>query len=156
MISVEFLKNKPEHIESVSKWIYKAFIENTNRAKSIDYERINNVFRDRQIERLPVCLIAVENDECIGAISLVESDLRQLKEFTPWIVSLYVKEEMRNRGIGQLLINEIIKVAKGFGYHRIYLRTETVPGYYKKLGWNYIGEEIDEFEIKVAVFSKDI
>ncbi len=40
----------------------------------------------------------------------------------------------RNRGIGKILIDEIIKIAKNRGYKQLYLKTEKAVDYYKKLG----------------------
>ena len=57
----------------------------------------------------------------------------------PWLCALYVEEADRNKGIGQSLVNYVVKDAIKLGYDQVYLCTDHV-GYYEKFGFEYIGD----------------
>lgn len=107
-------------------------------------------------DTIPCTLVAVENDICLGTVSLFENDLKERSDLTPWLGALYIKEEYRNRGIAKELISEISLIAKSLGYDRIYLRSEHTSEYYRKLGWQSIYKTIDEYDLSTEVFSIEL
>ncbi len=42
------------------------------------------------------------------------------------------------------------------GFDKLYLRTEHASRYYKRLGWEFIYQTIDEFGLETQVFMKEI
>jgi GNAT superfamily N-acetyltransferase len=67
-----------------------------------------------------------------------------------------VDKQHRGTGVGKELISQIITIALNMGYKKLYLRTEHVTEYYKKLGWNFVDKRTDEFGIEAEIFSKEI
>ena len=78
--------------------------------------------------------VALQGEEPIGTVSIWMNDLRCRQDLYPWMASLFVIEEMRNKGIGTLLQNHVIEAAKKMEYKDLYLFTEH-HGYYEKTGW---------------------
>ncbi|HEX3043578.1 MAG TPA: GNAT family N-acetyltransferase, partial [Bacillota bacterium] len=105
---IKHLLDYPEHLETVSSWIYQEFIDTA----SVSYEEIKAFFKKRFHHKLPITLIALKDKECIGTISLFEGDLDTRRDLKPWLAAFYVKKEYREQGIGAELINSIINKAE--------------------------------------------
>jgi predicted N-acetyltransferase YhbS len=149
---IKHLIDYPEHLETVSIWIYQEFIDKT----SVKYEEIKEFFKKRFHHKLPITLIALKGGECIGTISLFEGDLDTRRDLKPWLAALYVKKEYRGQGIGAELINSIINMADALGYKTIYLRTEHTSEYYKKRNWEFVCKTKDGKGIETEVFKCEI
>jgi GNAT superfamily N-acetyltransferase len=68
----------------------------------------------------------------------------KLKAYKPWVALLYTQEDYRNRGYGELLLNQIEDSAKEIGLTKIYLYTFTAESLYRRCGWR----EIDRVSYK--------
>ena len=93
--------------------------------------------------KLPLTLVALENDKPIGMCSLRENDgIRE--DLKPWLGSLVVSKLHQKRGVAQLLMNGISKKAKELGFDELYLFTfdPTLPTYYQRHGWEEIGKDL--------------
>ena len=82
------------------------------------------------IDKLKMCLIALENGEAIGMIRLVDVWTKDPEtspwiaahpEITPWVCGLIIKESHRRRGIGHQLVNAVKENATKLGYNALYL-----------------------------------
>lgn len=152
-MQIKYLCDNKQYVDIVVKWIYNEFIDGIR--SGISYDKVEESFRNRKKESLPITVVAVENEVCIGVASLVVNDLKA-KEYTPWLAGLYVDKEYRSKGIGKALIEEIQSIAKRLGYDILYLRTEHTAEYYKNLGWEYVERLIDEFGLETNIFIKTL
>ena len=143
----------PQYSETIARWIYDEFIDGIK--ARITYDMVLSSFKKRKKDSLPLTIVALENKECLGTVSLVENDLK-LRDYTPWLAALYVAEEHRKRGIGQVLVKKSISLANELGYNELFLRTEYAADYYKKLNWAFVEELVDEFGIHTKVFKKKL
>jgi len=146
-----FLCDRPIFIDTVTNWIYKEFIVGFR--PGVSKEAIRDIYIASGKDSLPVTILAVEKDKCIGTISLVKNDLKE-RTYGPWLASLYIDEDHRGRGIGTKLIQEIERSAKKLGYEEMYLRTEHAVEYYIKLGWEKVESLNDEFGLYTTVLRK--
>jgi len=149
-IKISHLPDAPEHLDTVSKWIFDEFVDKPEHS----FEWVKNHFRNRYKNKPPITLAALSDDYCIGTISLFENDLKTRKDLTPWLASLYVDAKFRRNGVGRLLIKEISKVARSLDYETIYLRTETAGMYYKKLNWIFMDSAADEQGKETEIYFK--
>ena len=67
--------------------------------------------------------------------SLLANDHDDVREFSPWLASLYVLEAHRCRGVGRALAGRIVADAAALGVGTLYLYTRDVQRYYERLGW---------------------
>ncbi len=85
-----------------------------------------------------IILFACEEDELAGCAAL-----RPLEEGVCEMKRLYVKPEMRGRGIGTALAKEIVAFAKNTGYKKMRVDTldsmTTARAIYEGLGFKIIG-----------------
>ncbi len=151
-MQIQNLADNPQFVEIVSEWIFKEFFENIRHG--ISYEKILADFSSRGKDEIPLTFVAIENDVCLGTVSLFSNDLKERIDLTPWLGSLYVRTDYRNRGIAKQLIEKVIETSKRLGYDTLFLRTENASGYYIKSGWKLIYNTIDEFGLETEVFMK--
>ncbi|KPB06283.1 GNAT family N-acetyltransferase [Bacillus sp. CHD6a] len=149
---IDFLSNHPQKIKEVSEMIYQEFVLKTE--SGLTFDDVVKHFSNTKHNEFPITLVALENGECLGTVSIFENDLKIRGMYRPWLASLYTKPEYRSIGIGQRLVARTIDVAKDLGFKELYLRTEDSSDYYRKLGWTFVetvsdgkNENIDVFKI---------
>lgn len=138
----------------VANFIYNEFVVTTNNNSSL--EKIIEKFRNTKQNEFPITFIAIEDNKCVGTISIFKNDLKTQNDLTPWLSALYVEPNYRKRGIAENLITTVLHKVKDLGYKTIYLRTEHTADYYKKLGWSFEKEAIDERGQATEVYKYDV
>jgi len=148
-VRIEYLSDSPHFAGDIAKWIYDEFIAGIKHG--ISYEQVLSSMKNCHKAALPVRFVAVMDGKCVGAVSLVENDLR-CRNDTPWLAALYVDERHRKNKIGERLIERVKDAARDMGYKELFLRTEHASGYYRKLGWQFVESCDDDFNLKPDVF----
>jgi predicted N-acetyltransferase YhbS len=149
-MKVEFLLNNPDKINEVSEIIYEEFVVKTG--GSLKFKDVVNYISNSKTSTFPIILVALENGECLGTVSIFENDLKIRSMYKPWLASLYTKPEYRCKGVGEKLIAKTIDVVKELGFNELYLRTEYASDYYKNRGWTYLETVSDDRYEKIDVF----
>ena len=149
--TIEPLYRRPEHIDTVSKWIYDAFIRDTPR--TVSYDTVAMLLHSVRPDRLPMAFIAISDTQVDGFVLLVKNDLKTQSKLSPWLASLYVAPPFRSLGIAGHLIKRVCLAAGELGYEQLYLRTEHTADYYRRNGWTFLHEAMDEYGIKTDIFS---
>lgn len=115
----------------------------------ITWENVAEIFYERLNDnQIPLALVAFEEGQVFGTVSLLEESISTRKHLTPWIAGLYVCEEKRHRGIGMQLIEAAALEARRLGTKRLYVGIRKAEDHYTRLGWQmiertiYHGEEI--------------
>jgi len=89
---------------------------------------------------IPKTFVAMKDNNPVGFISLIKSNVPSQPDLTPWLVSLYVHEDFRQQGIGRALVDKCIEHASVAGFSKVYLYTSTAVQYYLNFGWVIVGE----------------
>ncbi len=89
-------------------------------------------------EGIPSVFVAIENSKFCGSAALVEQDMENHPELSPWLAAVFVKEAWRGRGIAKSLIQYCEREAQRAGICRLYLSTEFASKLYASLGWKTI------------------
>jgi predicted N-acetyltransferase YhbS len=84
-------------------------------------------------DRLPLCRVAVQDDQAIGVVNLVDSDDDDHPQWSPWLAGMVVAEAWRGRGVGSQLVRTLLADAQRLGVPRVYFGTDG-PGFYTRLG----------------------
>ena len=150
---IEPLVNHPEFIPLLAKWHHEQW-QHLNPA-SYDLQARINDYQHATSTNIPAMLVAYKNDQPLGSVRLIEHDMENHPELTPWLASLYVHPDSRGQGIGSSLIQEIEKLAQQLGFMQLYLYTEDKHQLYKRLGWQELFRE-DYYDQQVIVMSKVI
>ena len=102
---------------------------------------------------LPTTFVAIENNILLGSAAIIRHDMDTKRELSPWLAGVYVKEEVRNQGIGKKLVEEIEKIAGKLNFKVIYLFTSETEQYYQSLRWKTI-EKVPYKSINAIIMKK--
>ena len=136
------LFHHPEHVSLVADWIYSEFWSDkgTHTPQSLA-ELLSLATRP---DAIPISLLALETGQPAGTINLIENDDEQRPHLRPWLAALYVKPEMRGRGVGSTLVRALQQRARSMGIATLYLGTDN-PGFYTGLGAEVHEDVTDAF-----------
>lgn len=133
------LHEAPQHIPTIARWHFDEW-GYLNPGKTLEH-RIERMQRYLSDAAIPSMLIAVEGDEVLGTAALVESDMDSHPELTPWLASVYIRDDQRGRGLGKKLVKALMDFAGQQHLPRLYLFTPDQAPFYAKLGWQTLVEE---------------
>lgn len=97
--------------------------------------------------------VAFDGEHLLGTFSLRKCDLPSHVHYSPWLGGVIVPKNIRNQGIGTLLVKEGEKQAKDRGYNQLFLLTFNKASWYAKLGWS-TKEESFLFNIPITIMDK--
>ncbi|MEA9710610.1 GNAT family N-acetyltransferase [Xanthomonas campestris] len=85
---------------------------------------------------IPTTWVALDDTQWLGSVSLLENDDARIRQWSPWLASLYVQPQARGQGIGEALVTHCVQAAAHLGVAALYLYCQPamVP-YYQRLGW---------------------
>jgi GNAT superfamily N-acetyltransferase len=135
-MKIEYLADCTEHVPVLAKWFHDEWgyllpeIKLEDRKKRL-YARANR-------KSIPIAFVAVGGKEPMGSASIVECDMDTHSHLKPWLSSVYVSSDYRNRGIGTKLVTRIIEEVKLHGFPILYLWTPKKEKFYAKRGWALI------------------
>lgn len=138
---IAYLKDHPEKIPALAKiwhevlasiWISDISIEEVEHGF---YSELND-------SSLPLTLVAIQNTQVIGAVSLHEHDEIR-PDLAPWLESLVVDKAYQNQGVGKILVHEAKQKARDLHFKKLYLFAfePNLVTYYEQLGFQSIGIE---------------
>lgn len=133
MIDIHFLADDPQFIPACASWAYGMW--GTQKIDGSLDRAIKRFTESAQKNSIPRTLIALTNGLPAGMISLWQEDCEERPDLMPWLASLYVHPDHRNKGIALALINRLEKEAKKLGYNQLFLVTGQAAAYYKQRGW---------------------
>lgn len=133
------LRKAPQHIPTIARWHFDEW-GYLNPGKTLEYriERMQRYIADNPI---PSMLIAIDGDAVLGTAALVEADMDSHPELTPWLASVYIREDQRGLGLGKKLVQALMDFAGQQHLERLYLFTPDQAGFYAKLGWKTRAQE---------------
>ncbi|MBK6726158.1 MAG: GNAT family N-acetyltransferase [Xanthomonadales bacterium] len=86
-------------------------------------------------EKIPTTLVALDGEDLLGSVSLLENDHDDIRDYSPWLASLYVRPQSRGRGLGVELVRRCENIAQRLGITRLHLYTSGQERFYRRLGW---------------------
>ena len=134
------LRDAPEHIPTIARWHFNEW-GYLNPGKTFEY-RLERMQRYLGEPAIPSMLIAVEGDQVLGTAALVEADMDSHPELSPWLASVYIREDQRGRGLGKQLVQALMDFAGQQGLAKLYLFTPDQEGFYARLGWQRLQQEL--------------
>lgn len=149
-ILIKYLCEVEDQIPKLAQLYYNEWASNYKDINQV----IDNLKKRFSKTKLPISLVALLDKQVIGAICLKDYEI-EYENKTPWLASLIVDENYRNLGIGKLLINELIKIAKKLNYEELYLYTDNASEYYSRLNWSYL-DNIYNKDKRITIFKKSI
>src|SRR5262245_5861737 len=128
-MQIDYLVNHMEFVPILAQWHHSEWNETTLDLTAAEL-RTHTLLR-----HVPTTFVAIEDDQVIGSTSLLISDLKGWEHLTPWVASVFVAPDWRNRGVGRALITRAVDEACRLGVPEVYLFTASKQDYYARLGW---------------------
>ena len=83
-MKIEYLCDYINFADTAARWIFDEFIDGIKHDRS--YEDVLSAMKNCRRHELPVRLVALVDDKCVGTVSVVENDLK-CRDYTPWLAS---------------------------------------------------------------------
>ena len=147
---IDYLANHPSYTQEVARLKYDQWKHTSpDREYRVWVSEIEDTSR---IDQFPLTLLALDGSDLIGFVTLMVIDERDGIRAGVWMITLYVKKDFRNHGVGTSLMNQCIAEARRKGVGVLYLWTEerVLTEYYARNGWkllhtNQDGEDVMSF-----------
>lgn len=85
---------------------------------------------------VPQWYVAVEDEEIIGGLGVIENDFHDRKDLSPNVCAVYVEEAHRCKGVAGQLLNCVCEDMREMGISPLYLLTDHT-GFYERYGWEF-------------------
>jgi GNAT superfamily N-acetyltransferase len=132
MIKVEPLENHPELVPLCARWNFEAWGQSAGLTMEDEVTAFLGFLAPSGRQKAFVAFIS---GLPVGLVLLIDNDLETHRHLKPWLASLFVIPEMRDRGVGKALVAATEAAAHIQGHRELYLYTSK-PGYYRGLGWH--------------------
>ena len=152
-MKVDLLKNHTHLLEEIAKQMFFEFGP-LNPSKTLA-DFIVGLKKHCNDTHLPMTWVVLENGYFIGTFSLRQYDLASHADLSPWLGSVLVPLEHRNRGIGAFLVKQAEGMAQEMGFNLLYLFTPSKSSWYAKLGWETTSQS-DLNKTPITIMQKSI
>lgn len=134
--SLDYLAECPRHIETLAAWHFGEWGKwnpaNDIAARSL---KLQNYLRR---DGVPLMFVAQADGQPIGSAALVEHDLPDRIDLSPWLASVFVAPAWRKQGVGKALVRRVMEEAARQGLEKFYLFTPDQQKFYESLGWTLL------------------
>lgn len=86
---------------------------------------------------VPQWYLALEEDQIIGGMGVIENDFHDRKDLAPNVCAVYTEEQKRGRGVAGALLNTVCTDMKERGIDTLYLVTDHTS-FYERYGWEFL------------------
>ena len=150
----EYLADNKNLIPIIANWYFEEWGYLT-KGKTLDNE-IENLQVYLNKDRIPFILLAIDNNELLGAAQLKYHEMSIYPDKDHWLGGVYVSKKHRGNGVARKIIQELLLIAKKMNVKTLYLQTQNLNGgLYSKMGWLPI-EQVNYRNIDVLVMEKNI
>lgn len=89
---------------------------------------------------IPTTMLAWDaaNGVLIGSVSLLQNDDDRIRDYSPWLASLFVLPMYRGLGHGIALVHRCMREAAALEIEQLFLYTAGQQAFYQKLGWRIV------------------
>lgn len=160
-IKVQLLQHLPEHFAQVAAWHHQE-CERQGLQSTLAI-RQQRLLLHVQHNAIPKTIIVLQSKTPVGCVSLVNYSYRTdssvlipANSANVWLSNLYVVNEKRQQGLGNLLIEAAKKYAQDFGANELWLSAAEFTDYYQKRGWETVrktrlgGRQVNVMRIDLA------
>ena len=143
MIKLYNVKDCIEDLDEIMEWSYEEWGKYFRSSKEEKIAKIKELIQKG--EEFPQIYAIKDNGVLVGSFTIKDKDLEG-SELSPWIACVLVKKELRGKGYGRVVLENIKKVIDE-KYPEIYLFT-SLNNFYEKIGFEYIKDVNHNGEIE--------
>ena len=152
--SISDLRQRPDFFDTISSRVWHAWWKE----HGYPLEYIAGRLREHlDAKPVPFALVAHDGPVFKGSTLVIESDMDDRPQYSPWVAAVWVDAEYRKQGVGTALIDHAAKTAFAAGIRRVYLgATRMKRDFYLKRSWIQIEEEVGEDRLTVMVRDRPV
>jgi GNAT superfamily N-acetyltransferase len=136
-ITIDWIGDRRADIATLAEWHVRAFGDYVNGWQiGQAAQELESHARRRGF---PTTLVATHDDTLLGSVSLLPEDPPAPAKFAPFLATLFVRPEARQRGVGAALVRAAVAEASTLGIPELHLWTPDSAGFYLRLGWRKLG-----------------
>jgi len=153
-MKVENLTQHPHLTEEIARWHYNEW--HSLYPESSFQEFVQDLEQCLSEESVPATWVLLDSGEVIGSASVLKQDMTTNLHLSPWLANVYISPEHRGKGLGSILIEQVMKQVQQTDIETLYLFTEDQACFYKRLGWRllkqeqYSGAEVSVMAVKLS------
>ena len=124
------LNEEPARLQQAAQWFHEKW--------GIPLEAYRESMEDslRQGTVVPRWYMAMDGENIIGGLGVIENDFHDRKDLAPNVCAVYTEEPFRKQGIAGKLLNHVCADMKKEGIDTLYLVTDHT-GFYERYGWEF-------------------
>jgi N-acetylglutamate synthase-like GNAT family acetyltransferase len=131
--TISDLRRCPAFFDTVADRIWRAWWQPGGYPLAAIATRLRENMEDTPI---PFALVAHDGERFLGTTSVIESDLGERPQLTPWVAAVWVEEDARRNGVASSLVNRATQDCFALGIRRAWLCSRPqLAGFYEGLGW---------------------
>lgn len=101
---------------------------------------------------LPFALVAHDGPTFKGSALVIESDMDERPQYSPWVAGVWVDAHHRKQGIGAALVEHAVEASFAMGIQNVYLcATRPKRDFYLVRGWIQVEEYIGAALLTIMV-----
>lgn len=143
MIKVYNVKDCLEDLEEIMEWSYEEWGKYFRSSKDEKIAKMKEIIKKG--EEFPQIYAIKDDGKLVGSFTIKDKDLEG-SDLSPWIACVLVKKELRGKGYGRVVLENIKKIIDE-KYPKIYLFT-SLDGFYEKIGFEYIKDVMHNGEVE--------
>ena len=141
-MKIDYLKNYADLIPLIAKWHFDQWGPSTIEPQKTVEWRMADLKEHVNQSTLPITFVAFSESVPVGSASLTIYDLQIRQNLSPWLSTVFVLPEHRNKGIGSALSKHVVEKARALNFPRLYLFTPDQVNFYSRLGWKIFEEVV--------------
>lgn len=139
-IVISDLRERPEFFDSVAERIWQQWWKDRGCPLAYIADRLQETMNDAPI---PFALVAHDGSVFAGTASLIETDLAERPQFSPWVAAVWVEPKLRGDGIGAALVERAVQACFDLGPRRVYLcASQERSSFYTQRGWTLLEHNV--------------
>ena len=125
------LADRPDLKERAAQWFHEKW--------GIPLEAYRESMEEclTQKSAVPQWYLAMEEDQIIGGLGVIENDFHDRKDLSPNVCAVYTEEAKRGRGVAGALLDTVCTDMKERGIDTLYLVTDHTS-FYERYGWEFL------------------
>lgn len=139
-VSIVPVKDNPVFFDIVANRVWKQWWEAKGQTENAVADGLRHAFA---AQSFCGAFAAVHKGAYVGSAMVIESDMDDRPEYSPWIAGIFVEPQYRGQGIGATLVTHAAQNAFQHGASTVYLcATRKNATYYDMLGWTRLEENV--------------
>jgi predicted N-acetyltransferase YhbS len=150
MMEISKLGKVPQFCEIIADRGWHAWWSDTDMSL-VDYLR--GIEQIAVASRFPAAYVAHDQDQYCGSILLIDNDLDERPQYSPWIAALWVERSFRRQGVATSLIGSARSAARDLGFETCFLcADDSNSAFYVARGFRLFEQDVAGMNI-FTIFS---